>query len=95
MASESNTGSLKLVNEQFLARIKIGDRLFHYPRKGTAEESFEESSSAEHTLYTVIDIPDGTDIVMVRAFDKNEDRQHFSRKQLLAGDWWYNPDFKV
>ena len=94
MSPASNAESLKQVDEQFLKKIKVGDRLFHYPQKGTAERSFEESPSAEYSLYSVIDLPDETHIVMLRAFDENETREKFSRTKLLAGDWWHNPEFK-
>ena len=93
MSSGSNAESLKQIDEKFLKSLKIGDRLFHYPPKGSGEESFQDSPSAEYTLYSVIDLPTETDLVLIRAFDEKEIRENMARSRLLAGDWWYNPEF--
>ena len=84
---------LKPVDKTFLEKAKPGSRLFHFPRTGDAEASFEKSPSAEYTLYSVIEIPTEKDLTLVRAFDKKEVKKNFSREELTAGDWWYNPDF--
>lgn len=81
--------NLKPVNKNFIDHLHPGDRLFHYPRKGNAEQSFAQSPSAEYTLFSVIDLPTEDDVVLLRAFDKEEEKQQFSRSALLAGDWWY------
>ena len=76
------------VDKAFLTGLRRGDRLFHFARKGNAEQSFATSPSAEETLYSVIDLPSEDEVVLLRAFDKDEQKHSFSHADLLAGDWW-------
>ena len=91
-ATELRKTELRKTDKAFIDKLKVGDRLFHFPSKGGAEQSFRESPSAEYTLYSVIDLPDKKDITLMKAFDQKEGRKNFSRDQLLSsGDWWFNP----
>jgi hypothetical protein len=83
--------ALKPVDKAFLEHIHPGSRLFHFPRTGDAETSFEKSPPAAYTLYSVIEIPTDKDLTLIRAFDKKEVKKIFSREELTAGDWWYTP----
>ena len=80
------------VDKHFLLHLRSGAHLFHYPRQGDAETSFQKSPSAEYTLYSVIDVPTGNEVILARSFDKTEVRKSYTREELLAGEWWYNPD---
>ncbi|HMH22165.1 MAG TPA: hypothetical protein VK563_10325 [Puia sp.] len=91
-SEKSPATDLRLADHSYIDNLKVGDRLFHFPRRGDAERSFRESPSAEHTLYSVIGLPDEQDVTLIMAFDKKESRKNFSRDELLSsGDWWYNP----
>jgi hypothetical protein len=73
--------SLKQVDAHFLKNIRVGDRVF------------QQSPSIEFTMYSVIGLPTDADLILMGAFDENEEPQQFTRKSMLAGDWWYNPLF--
>ena len=92
MATHTDTEALLPVDENFLQRLMPGSHLFHYPRVGDAEKSFRKSPSAEYTMYSVIDVPTENDIVLTRAFDQKEEKRSYTRDDLLAGEWWYNPE---
>ncbi len=94
MPSTSDAAALKQVDKVFLDSLRVGDRLFHYPPKGNAAESFEKSPSAQYTLYSVIGIPTEKDIILSRAFDEEEAKRSYDPSELLSGDWWYNPAFR-
>ena len=95
MSTTPDAGTrLKQIDKTFLRTLKIGDRLFHYPTKGNAAESFEESPSAEYMLYSVIDIPGKNEITLIGTFDEGEIKRSYDPSELLSGAWWYNPDFK-
>jgi hypothetical protein len=90
--SKKSATELRKTDQAFIDKLKVGDRLFHFPSKGGAGQSFRESPSAEYTLYSVIDLPDGNDVTLMKAFDQKEGRKNFSRDKLLSsGDWWFNP----
>jgi hypothetical protein len=84
--------ALQPVDEGFLQRLQPGAHLFHYPRQGDANTSFRKSPSAEYTMYSVIDVPTENDIVLTRSFDEKEEKRSYTRDDLLAGEWWYNPE---
>ena len=92
-ASQStDNGNLQPVDENFLQQLRVGAHLFHYPRQGDAATSFSKSPSAEYTMYSVIDVPTESDIVLTRSFDEQEEKKSYTWDDLLAGDWWYNPE---
>jgi len=43
-------------------------------------------------MYSVVDVPTENDIVLTRAFDRKEEKESYTRDDLLAGEWWYNPE---
>ncbi|MHA4812604.1 hypothetical protein ACX0G9_31210 [Flavitalea flava] len=80
------------LDKTYVEHLRVGDRLFHYPPRGNDETSFKKSPSPEYSLYSVIDLPAEDVIVMVRAFDTGEEKQQFSRSDLLSGQWWRGPN---
>jgi hypothetical protein len=70
--------------------IMVGDRVFHYPFCESDENSFQQRPSTEFTMYSVISLPTYSDIVLIGAFDETEEPQQFTRKSMLAGNWWFN-----
>ena len=92
MVTHTDTEALLPVDEHFLQRLMPGSHLFHYPRVGDAATSFRKSPSAEYTMYSVIEVPTENDIVLTRAFDEKEEKRSYTRDELLAGEWWYNPE---
>jgi len=91
MAS-TETAALQPVDQGFLERLTPGMHLFHYPRQGDAADSFRKSPSTEYTMYSVIAIPTENDFVLTRSFDEKEKKESFTWDDLLAGEWWYNPE---
>jgi hypothetical protein len=87
-----DSAALQPVDEGFLQRVQPGTHLFHYSRQGDAKTSFRKSPSAEYTMYSVIDVPTENDIVMSRSFDEKEKKKSYTWDDLLAGEWWYNPE---
>jgi len=94
MTSTTKSPDLKQLDKAFLKDLSVGERLFHYPKKGDAGASFAKSPSAEQTMYRVIDLPTADDVVLLRAFDEQEEKKNYSRADLLTGDWWYQPETK-
>lgn len=90
--STIEAAALQPVDEGFLERLAPGMHLFHYPRQGDAARSFSKSPSAEYTMYSVLDIPTENDIVLTRSFDEKEKKVSYTWDDLLAGEWWYNPE---
>ncbi|HVU53746.1 MAG TPA: hypothetical protein VHD83_01770 [Puia sp.] len=87
-----DSNALQPVDENFLQQVRVGAHLFHYPRQGDANTSFKKSPSAEYTMYSVIDVPTENDIVLTRSFDEKEEKKSYTWDDLLAGEWWYNPE---
>lgn len=92
MSNSIDTTALLPVDEGFLERLMPGTHLFHYPRQGDDKTSFKKSPSAEYTMYSVVDVPTENDIVLMRSFDEKEAKRSYTWDDLLAGEWWYNPD---
>jgi len=92
MASIDDTVSLQPVDEGFLERLEPGMHLFHYPRQGDAAASFRKSPSAEYTMYSVVEISTENDVVLTGSFDQEEKKKSYTWDDLLAGEWWYNPE---
>ncbi len=90
--SAIETAALQPVDEGFLERLEPGMHLFHYPRRGDAAQSFRKSPSAEYTMYSVLAIPTESDFVLIRSFDEEEKKVAYTWDDLLAGEWWYNPE---
>ena len=90
--STIDTAALQPVDEGFLERLEPGMHLFHYPRMGNAAQSLRKSPSAEYTMYSVLAIPTESDFVLSRSFDEAEKKVSYSWDDLLAGEWWYNPE---
>lgn len=92
MFTSIDSQALVPVDENFLQRILPGTHLFHFPRQGDAKTSLSKSPSAEYTMYSVIDVPTENDIVLTRSFDEKEGKKLYTLDDLLAGEWWYNPE---
>jgi hypothetical protein len=43
-------------------------------------------------MYSVLAIPTESDFVLSRSFDEEEKKVAYSWDDLLAGEWWYNPE---
>ena len=91
MTTHRDSTTLQPVNEHFLQQLRPGAHLFHYPRQGDAATSFQKSPSAEYTMYSVLDVPTDNDIILSRSFDEKEAKKSYTRDELLAGEWWYQP----
>jgi len=87
-----DNGDLQPVDVNYLQQLRIGAHLFHYPWQGDAATSFKKSPSAEYTMYSVVDVPTENDIVLTRSFDEQEEKKSYTWDDLLAGEWWYNPE---
>jgi hypothetical protein len=76
--NNSNASPLVPVDDRFLKRLKVGDRLFYF------------STPDDYTLYSVVDLPTEQDVVLLGAFDEAEKKTKLTHAELLSGGWKYN-----
>jgi hypothetical protein len=71
----STTSPLIPVDDRFLQRLQVGDRLFYF------------SAPNDYTLYSVVDLPAEGEVVLLGAFDKAEKKKKLTHADLLSGAW--------
>ena len=73
----SEASPLLPVDDRFLQRLKVGDRLFYF------------STPDDYILYSVVDLPTKQEVVLLGAFDEAEKKKRLMHTELLSGAWKY------
>jgi hypothetical protein len=75
--NNSEASPLVPVDNSFLQRLQVGDRLFYF------------SAPDDYILYSVVDMPTKQEVVLLGAFDEAEKKKKLTRAELLSGAWKY------
>jgi hypothetical protein len=75
----SEASPLVPVDDRFLQRLEVGDRLFYF------------SAPDDYILYSVVDLPAKQQVVLLGAFDEAEKKRKLTYAELLSGAWMYAP----
>jgi hypothetical protein len=75
----SEASPLVPVDDRFLQRLQVGDRLFYF------------STPEDYMLYSVVALPAKQEVVLLGAFDEAEKKKKLTHTELLSGAWKYKP----
>ena len=75
--NNSEASPLVPVDDRFLKRLQVGDRLFYF------------SAPDDYVLYSVVDLPAEREVVLLGAFDEAEKKKKLTHADLLSGAWKY------